>query len=227
MRLLVVEDDAEIADGLTGALRRSGHAVDCVHRGGEALVALDMHTYDLVVLDLGLPDQDGLGVLKTLRGRRDQTPVLVLTARDALRARVQGLDLGADDYMLKPFDYAEFEARIRAITRRAIGGTGADLRAGGLLLKAAERRVFIGDVAAELSPREFGVLEILLMRQGRVVGKPQIQSHLCEWDDELTDSAIELYVHRVRRKIEGAGVEIRTVRGFGYLLQVAGGDAAS
>ena len=223
MRLLVVEDDIEIADGLTGALRRSGHAVDCVHRGGEALVAADMQEYDLVVLDLGLPDQDGLSVLRTLRARKNHTPVLVLTARDGLRARVQGLDLGADDYVLKPFEYSELEARIRAITRRTVSGTGADVRVGELRLKAAERRMCLGDAPMELSPREFGVLEILLLRRGRVVSKSQIQSHLCDWSDELTDSAIELYVHRVRRKLEGGGVEIRTVRGFGYLLQAVDG----
>lgn len=220
MRLLVVEDDVQIADGLTSALRRSGHAVDWLHQGAAALLALETQPYDLVVLDLGLPDQDGLTVLKTLRARKNQTPVLILTARDVLHTRVQGLDLGADDYLLKPFDYAELEARIRAIIRRTVAATGGEVYAGGLCLKAAERRICMGEIAIDLSPREFGVLEILLLRHGRVVSKPQIQSHLCDWDDELTESAIELYVHRVRRKIEGAGVQIRTVRGFGYLLQV-------
>ena len=220
MRLLVVEDDVQIADGLTGALRRSGHAVDCVHRGADALLAVETQSYDLVVLDLGLPDQDGLTVLKTLRARKNQTPVLILTARDVLHTRVQGLDLGADDYLLKPFDYAELDARIRAIIRRTVAATGGEVHVGGLCLKAAERRICASEIALDLSPREFGVLEVLLLRHGRVVSKSQIQSHLCDWDDELTESAIELYVHRVRRKIEDAGVEIRTVRGFGYLLQV-------
>jgi len=221
VRLLVVEDDLEIAHGLVTALRRSGHAVDVAHRCADALAALGTQTYELVVLDLGLPDEDGLTVLRTVRARNQALPVLILTARDALPARVRGLDLGADDYMLKPFDYSELEARIRAITRRAMAGRAGDVRVGRLTLKSAERGVFVDDALLELSPREFGVLEVLLLRNGRVVSKAQIQAHLCDWSAELTDSAIELYVHRVRRKLESAGVEIRTVRGFGYLLQEA------
>jgi two-component system OmpR family response regulator len=223
VRLLVVEDDREIAHGLMSALRRSGHAVDVAHRCGDALAALGTQAYELVVLDLGLPDQDGLTVLRTVRAKNEALPVLILTARDALPARVRGLDLGADDYMLKPFEYAELEARIRAITRRAMAGRAGDVRVGRLTLKTAERGIFLDDILVELSPREFGVLEILMLRNGRVVSKAQIQSHVCDWQEDLTDSAVEIYVHRVRRKLETAGVEIRTVRGFGYLLQELAG----
>ncbi len=219
VRLLIVEDDVEIAEGLVSALRRSGHAVDCVARGADALSALETEQYALVVLDLGLPDVDGLDVLKALRARPSHTPVLILTARDSLRSRVGGLDVGADDYVLKPFDYEELEARIRAVTRRTMSGSGADVQLGNLTLKSAERRFYVNDTPVELSPREFGVLEILLLRHDHVVSKSQVESHVCDWSEELTEGAIELYIHRVRRKIEGAAVEIRTVRGFGYLLQ--------
>jgi len=220
LRLLVVEDDVQIARGLLDALRRSGHAVDSVERGADALVALQTEQYELVILDLGLPDIDGLDVLKAVRARDSHVPVLILTARDSLRSRVRGLNVGADDYLLKPFEYEELEARIRAVTRRAMTGAGADVRLGSLTLKSEERRFYVNDNPVELSPREFGVLEVLLLRHNQVVSKAQVESHVCDWSDDLTEGAIELYVHRVRRKIEGAGVEIRTVRGFGYLLQL-------
>ncbi len=218
MRLLVVEDDVQIADGLARALRRSGHVVDVLGNGRDADSMLLSQEYDLVVLDLGLPGLDGLTVLRNLRQRQKQTPVLVLTARDNLPDRLRGLNLGADDYMVKPFELAELEARIRAITRRALAGSGTDITIGQLCFKLAARRVHVCDIAIELSPREFSVLEILLLRRGRVVSKAQIQEQVGDWK-ELTDGAIELYIHRLRRKIENAGVEIRTVRGFGYLLQ--------
>lgn len=226
VRLLVVEDDAQIADGLVRALRRNGHVVDAVDRGMSADAALAVQEFDLVILDLGLPDLDGTEVLRRLRARRQDTPVLVLTARDEVPDRVRGLDLGADDYVIKPFEMPELEARIRAIARRAIAGGGGDIVAGRLRLKAAQKTILIGDDPVDFSPREFALLELLLLRRGRVVSKPQIQEHLCEWDDELTDSAIELYIHRVRRKLEYADVTIRTVRGFGYLLEADGPDVA-
>lgn len=227
MRLLVVEDDAQIADGLVRALRRNGHVVDSVDRGKSADSVLATQDFDLVILDLGLPDIDGTEVLRRLRGRKQQTPVLVLTARDEVPDRVRGLDLGADDYVIKPFEMPELEARIRAIARRAIAGAGGDLVAGKLRLKAAQKAILIGEAPVEFSPREYALLEILLLRRGRVVSKAQIQEHLCEWDGELTESAIELYVHRVRRKLEYAEVNIRTVRGFGYLLEHTAVDAGA
>jgi len=227
VRLLVVEDDPQIADGLSRALRRNGHVVDVLDRGLSADITLGTQDFDVVILDLGLPDMDGIDVLRRLRGREKRTPVLVLTARDELADRVRGLDLGADDYMVKPFEMDELEARIRAIARRAHAGSGGDLVAGKLCMKLAQRRILVDDAPVEFSPREFAVLEILLLRRGRVVSKAQLQEQLCAWDSALTDGAIELYVHRVRRKLEFSDVTIRTVRGFGYLLENNGrnGDA--
>jgi len=219
MRLLVVEDDVQIADAIARGLARSDHQVDCLADGQQALAALAAQSYDLIILDLGLPGVDGYAVLRSLRARESHTPVLILSARDELKDRVQGLDLGADDYLVKPFEFSELEARIRAITRRALAGAGGDVTVGGLSYRLVERRMYLQEVPLELSPREFGVLEILTLRRGRVVSKSSIQDHLCTWGDELSDSAIELYVHRVRRKLDGAGLTIRTVRGFGYLLQ--------
>lgn len=227
MRLLVVEDDEQIADGLVRALRRNGHVVDALDRGLSADAALAVQDFDLMILDLGLPDIDGCEVLRRLRARNQDTPVLVLTARDEVKDRVYGLDLGADDYVIKPFEMQELQARIRAIARRAIIGGGGDLVAGQLRLKSAQKCILVGDTPIDFSPREFALLELLLLRRGRVVSKPQIQEHLCEWDEELTESAIELYIHRVRRKLEATDVSIRTVRGFGYLLDASGTDAAA
>ncbi len=225
MRLLVVEDDAQISDGLTRALRRSGYAVDAVADGNLAISALRAHPYDLVVLDLGLPGVDGLAVLKSLRSHSVRhVPVVVLTARDELEDRLKGLDGGADDYIVKPFELPELEARIRAVMRRTLAGTGRDVAVGALVLHPAERRISLHGQPVDLLPREFGVLEALMLRKGQVVSKAQLQDHLCDWRDELTDSAIELYVHRIRRKIESSGVQIRTVRGFGYLLEGADGS---
>jgi two-component system OmpR family response regulator len=219
MRLLVVEDDPQIASAIARGLAKSGYQVDSLADGQQALSALATQVYDLVVLDLGLPGADGFTVLRSLRSRETHTPVLILSARDELRDRVRGLNLGADDYLAKPFEFSELEARIRAITRRALAGAGGDIAVGSLCYRLAERCVYAGDNPLELSPREFGVLEILLLRRGRVVSKTSIQEHLCTWGDELTEGAVELYMHRVRKKIDATGVSIRTVRGFGYLLQ--------
>lgn len=228
MRLLLVEDDPQISEGLAHALRRSGHAVDHCVSGTEADTALSTRDFDLVILDIGLPGLDGFTVLRRLRGGGKHTPTIILTARDDLEDRVRGLDLGADDYLIKPFALAELEARIRAVTRRSLAASGTDISVGPLSLKLAERRFYLDGLPLELSPREFGVLEVLQLRHGRVVSKAQIQDHLCEWSEELTDSAIEIYIHRVRRKLERGGIEIRTVRGFGYLLQpLAAQDAAA
>lgn len=226
MRMLVVEDDPQIADGLSRALQRHGHIVDVLDRGLSADVALASQDFDVVILDLGLPDMDGIDVLRRLRSRQKRTPVLILTARDDLQDRVRGLDLGADDYMVKPFEMDELEARIRAIARRAHAGSGGDLVAGKLKMKLAQRRILIEDMPIDFSPREFAVLEILLLRRGRVVSKAQMQEQLCAWDSALTDGAIELYVHRVRKKLEFSDVSIRTVRGFGYMLEQTSGASA-
>jgi two-component system OmpR family response regulator len=221
MRILVVEDDPVLAAALTRALEQSAYAVDLVDDGQAANDALATTGYDLVVLDLALPKVDGLAVLRRLRDRRIQTPVLILTARDTLEDRVLGLDSGADDYLTKPFDLPEFEARVRALIRRAHGNAGLELVHGRLRLDVAARRLFFDDQAIELPARELALIELLLARQGRVVSKEQMIDHLFGFGDDVGSNAIEVYVHRVRRKLEPLGIEIRTVRGMGYLLDHA------
>jgi two-component system OmpR family response regulator len=224
MHLLVVEDDAPIAESLKRALQRSGNVVDVSHDGGSALSAVGSSDYDCVVLDLGLPDIDGTQVLRQLRSTERHTPVVILSARDDTADRVLGLDLGADDYIAKPFELDELEARIRAVIRRAIARRGDDVVIGGLRMSLRERRIYIRGDAVDLSPREFAVLECLLLRHGCVVSKRQLLELIGGGDTDLSENAAELYVHRVRRKIEHSGCVIRTLRGFGYLLQVDGDD---
>jgi two-component system OmpR family response regulator len=219
MRVLIVEDDPLLADGLTRSLRQSDFAVDCVPDGEQADHVLAVQHYDLVILDLGLPKVDGFEVLKRLRRRGSTVPVLVLTARDALADRVKGLDLGADDYLTKPFDLPELEARARALIRRGQSGGSSLLTHGPLTLDTSGRRATLAGAALELSAREFGVLEVLMLRSGRVVNKEQLAEQLYGWDDEVGSNAIEVYVHRLRKKLEPAGVAIRTIRGLGYLLE--------
>jgi two-component system OmpR family response regulator len=219
MRLLIVEDDPVLADGLVRSLRSSDYAVDSATDGGEADHILSTNTYDLVILDLGLPRLDGYEVLRRLRRRGSRTPVLILTALDALEDRVKGLDLGADDYLTKPFDLPELEARVRALIRRGQSGGGSLLTHGALTLDTAGRRASLDGEPLELSAREIGVLEVLMLRSGRVVNKDQLAEELYGWDEEVSANAIEVYVHRLRRKLEPAGVTIRTIRGLGYLLE--------
>lgn len=218
MRILVVEDDAVLAAALTRALTQAAYTVDLAENGEDANRALGSSTYDLVVLDIALPGLDGLSVLRRLRDQRSQVPVLILTARDALEDRVAGLDLGADDYMTKPFDLPEFEARARALIRRGHYASGGSLTHGRLRFDSAARRLFHDEQPIELSMRELTVIELLLSRQGRVVSKEQMIDRLFGWGDEVGSNAIEVYVHRVRKKLEPFGVDIRTVRGMGYLL---------
>ncbi|HLQ25763.1 MAG TPA: response regulator [Acidiferrobacterales bacterium] len=219
MKILIVEDDPVLLDGLTRSLRRSAYAVDCVRNGSEADHALAIQNYSLVILDLGLPVIDGLEVLRRLRLRKTRTPVLILTARDALEDRVNGLDLGADDYLTKPFDLPELEARVRALIRRSEYDGSVDLVLGALCFNTTDRSASLNGQPLELSARELGVLEILLMRAGRVVSKEQLTEHLYGWGDEVSYNAIEVYVHRLRKKLEEAGAQIRTIRGLGYLLE--------
>ena len=218
MRILIVEDDPLLADGLTRSLRHSDFAVDCVLDGEQADHVLTAQNYDLVILDLGLPKLDGFEVLRRLRRRGSAAPVLVLTARDALADRVKGLDLGADDYLTKPFDLPELEARVRALIRRGQSGGSSLLTHGLLALDTSGRRATLDGTPLELSARELGVLEVLMLRSGRVVNKEQLAEQLYGWDDEVGSNAIEVYVHRLRKKVEPAGVAIRTIRGLGYLL---------
>jgi two-component system OmpR family response regulator len=219
MRILIVEDDPALADGLTRSLDQSGYAVDLAANGEQANIMLQNAVYDLAILDLGLPKLDGTEVLRRLRQRGGRTPVLVLTARDAVEDRVQGLDLGADDYLTKPFNLVELEARIRALIRRGQLGSNASLNCGRLVFDPSGRRAWCGDSPLDLSAREFGVLEVLMMRQGKLVNKEQIMEALCNWDEDLGDNAIEVYIHRLRKKLESSGARIRTIRGLGYLLE--------
>jgi two-component system OmpR family response regulator len=219
MRILVAEDDATLAECLMGSLRQSGYAVDWVKNGIEAESALAGEDFDLLILDLGLPRKSGLEVLKRLRARDSRVPVLILTGLDGVNDRVRGLDAGADDYLAKPFDLAELEARVRALTRRGMAGGPTLLRHGALTYDQVGRVARIGGDALELSAREVSLLEVFLQRAGRLVSKEQLVSHLCEWGEEVSPNAIEVYVHRLRKKLEPGGVRIVTVRGLGYSLE--------
>ena len=222
MRILVAEDDAILADGVTRTLRQSGYAVDWVQNGVEADSALDTDDFDLLILDIGLPKKSGLDVLKRLRGRDSRLPVLILTALDGVNDRVRGLDAGADDYLAKPFDLSELEARVRALVRRGMAGSPTLLRHGALTYDQVGRVARLNGEALELSAREVSLLEVFLQRAGRLVSKDQLVSHLCEWGEEVSPNAIEVYVHRLRKKLEPAGVRIVTVRGLGYSLEKSG-----
>ena len=218
MRILLVEDDKVLADALSRALVQSAHAVDAVATGEEADRVLALAIYDLAILDIGLPGLSGLEVLQRLRARKSTLPVLMLTALDTMEDQVRGLDLGADDYLAKPFDLPVLEARVRALLRRGTQST-PDLELGLLRFDTVGRRVFHDKRALDLSPRELAVLELLLMRAGRVVSKEQMVNHLYGWGDEVGANAIEVYVYRLRKKLEPLGCEIRTVRGMGYLME--------
>jgi two-component system OmpR family response regulator len=218
MRILIAEDDAIIADGLSRSLRQGGYAVDWAPNGMEADTALLTVSYDLLILDLGLPKLSGLDLLKRVRSRNSAIPVLILTAMDGSGDRVKGLDLGADDYMVKPFDLAELEARVRALTRRS-AGTTPTIQCGALVYDQVGRVAQIAGQNIELSAREIGLLEVLLSRMGRLVSKDQLVDHLCGWGEEVSHNAIEVYVHRLRKKLEVGGVKIATVRGLGYCLE--------
>ena len=220
MRVLLVEDNADLAAGIAHALARAGFAVDVLADGGLADTALRSGpSPDLLILDLGLPVLDGIEVLRRLRARGQRVPVLVLTARGAVGDRVAGLNLGADDYLPKPFDLDELSARAHALVRRAQGAAAPQLRLGPLVLDSVGRNASIDGVALDLTRRELGVLEVLVNRAGRVVGKDAIAEHLYGYDEEAGANAIELYVSRLRRKLADSGLVIRTVRGLGYLLE--------
>jgi two-component system OmpR family response regulator len=219
VRILIAEDDTVIADGLTQSLRHAGYAVDCARTGTEADAALAAGQYDLVILDLGLPKLNGFEVLKRLRARHSEVPVLILTALDAVSDRVRGLDLGADDYLAKPFALSELEARVRALTRRGPVGASSLLQHGNLTYDQVNRLAELKGAPLDLSAREMGLLEILLRRAGRVVSKERLVEHMCEWSEEISNNAIEVYMHRLRKKLDGSDVKIVTVRGLGYCLE--------
>lgn len=222
MRLLIVEDDLELANGLVHSLAQTGYAADLVHTGNAAISAAEQAPYQLLILDLGLPDMDGIDVLHQLRRRGLRAPVLILTARDQLTDRICGLDSGADDYLIKPFELGELEARIRALLRR--GQPASELlRIGALEYDPVARSISAGGNEIELTARELAVFELLLRRPGRVVSKQQIFESLYGWADETNPAAIEVFVSRLRRKMSEAqaGVAIRVLRGLGYRLEIA------
>ena len=218
MRILVAEDDALLGDAIAEHLRHGGHAVDWVRDGAAADAALRDESFKLVVLDLGLPRVSGRDVLSRLRKRGLSTPVLIITAADAIADRVAGLDAGADDYLVKPFELAELDARVRALIRRSHGHNRSVLVHGALSFDTAERSASVGGDALDLSARELAMLELLLLRSGRVISKEQFVEHLCGFDDDVTENAIEVYVHRLRRKLDPIGIHVQTVRGLGYFL---------
>jgi DNA-binding response OmpR family regulator len=220
VRLLVIEDEPRIAEILKNGLARAGFTVDTVHLLADAREALALTAYDAAILDLGLPDGDGLKLLAELRPVPNRIPILVLTARDAVEDRVCGLDAGADDYVVKPFAMAELIARTKALLRRPGGALGVMLQAGNVVLDTIGRDVRVGGIPLQLPRRECAVLEHLLRRQGRVVPKSVLEEKLYGIDDELESNAVPVHVHHLRRKLQEAlaTAEIHTVRGVGYLL---------
>jgi DNA-binding response OmpR family regulator len=219
MHILLVEDDQQLADALCKALRQQDYAVDWVADGAIADNLLKTEHFDLIILDLGVPKLEGLEILKRLRHRGTRTPVLILTARGTLENRVAGLDLGADDYLSKPFELPELEARVRALLRRNSSAASAVIQFGTLIFDSVARRASLQGETLELPRRELCLLEILLHRAGQVVSKEQIAAQLFDFDDDASPNAIELYVHRLRKKLAPAGLNIRTIRGLGYLLE--------
>src|SRR5512140_229064 len=216
MRLLLVEDDRMLGAGLQAGLRQKGWAVDWVRDGGLADEALRGEPYDVVLLDLGLPGKGGLEVLRALRGRGGSVPVLILTAQDAVSDRVTGLDAGADDYLVKPFDLDEVAARVRALHRRSGGRAEPHLEVGGLSMDPAAHEVSLGGVPVALSAREFALLQALLERPGRPLSRAQLEERLYGWGEEVESNAVEVHVHALRKKL-GAHW-IRTLRGVGYMI---------
>jgi DNA-binding response OmpR family regulator len=221
MRLLLIEDDLELANGLVHSLAQSGYATDAVHTGRAAVAACATTDFQLVILDLGLPDLDGVDVLRALRAQGLTSPILILTARDDLRDRIRGLDAGGDDYLAKPFAIGELEARIRALLRRG-NPVGSTLRFGKLDFDPVSRQASVQAREIVLTAREVAVLEFLLRRSGRVVSKQQLFESLYDCNDEVNLSVIEVFVSRLRRKLDEAkaGLTIRVLRGLGYRLEL-------
>ncbi len=222
MRILLVEDNRELADWLARLLQKSRYVVDCVHDGLDADAALATQSYDLIILDIGLPMMTGLELLRRFRQRRGLTPVIILTANDAVSSRVAGLDAGADDYLVKPFEPDELEARIRAQLRRRQDSRTAQVSFGPLVLETDARRFRLDGVPLDLTAREYSVLEALVLAGGRIVSKASLIDTVFGLDDDATDNALEIYVHRVRKKLGSGGVSIGTLRGLGYALRSKG-----
>ena len=220
MRVLVIEDDTTLGHALEEFLADQGYAVDWLTDGDRVEGAVAAQAYDLLLLDLNLPGRSGLDILRSLRQDGNQVPVLVVTARDGLDDRVAGLDAGADDYVTKPFDLPELAARVRAFARRRSGMVQPLIEVGPLVFDTVGREVRVNGVRLNLSVRELSVLEMLMARVGRVVTKRQIVNSLSAWDADFSENAVEVYVYRLRKRMEGTGASIQTVRGFGYMLDV-------
>lgn len=217
-RILLIEDDHALSRGLAASLKAAGYAVDPVYDGEAALELAHDEPYALITLDLGLPDLSGFEVLRRLRAGGSKVPVLILTARDALDDRIRGLDLGADDYLLKPFEPAELEARIRALLRRSQGEAAAEVTVGSLVFDPSRGIARVGQRVLDLRRREWTVLERLVAKAGKVVSKDRLSAEVFSFDEPVAPNAIEVYIARLRRKLEPDGPAIRTMRGLGYLL---------
>jgi two-component system OmpR family response regulator len=219
LRILVVEDNATLANGLAAVLKGSGYAVDIVGDGASAIAVLATERFDLVILDLNLPEHDGLEVLRVMRSRQNDASVLILSARGESDDRVKGLNLGADDYMAKPFDVGELEARVRALLRRQAGQKSATVSFGEVSLDLNSRTFSAAGVAIDIPAREISLLETLFMRAGKVVAKQSIIESLAGFDEDLSANAIEQYVSRLRKRLAPHGLTVRTARGIGYYLE--------
>jgi DNA-binding response OmpR family regulator len=221
VRFMVVEDDARLARGIEASLSVRGFAVDIVSTGEDAINVAMSEPYSAIILDLGLPDMDGLEVLQTLRRRGITTPILILTARDSLEDRISGLDKGSDDYLAKPFYPQELESRIRALVRRAQGSPDPVLTIGRLAFNRSSRTVYLDETAVDLRRRELAVLEILMGRPGKVIAKERISAEVFNFNDAVAPNALEVYIGRLRRKLMPNGPVIRTIRGLGYMIEAA------
>ncbi len=217
--ILLAEDDQYLSDGLARTLRHSGHKIDQIMNGIDAEHAALLNPYDLLILDLGLPKRDGLAVLENLRKDGKLLPILILTARDTPEDRINGLDLGANDYLCKPFNVGELEARIRALLRKDKWANRTEIRSGSLVLDTVANRFSMNDEVLDLSSREYLVLELLFQRKGRVVFKRDLIDHLSNLERDMTSNALDIVLHRLRKKIEESGCVIRTVKGLGFIIE--------
>ncbi|NOT11925.1 MAG: response regulator [Methylococcaceae bacterium] len=218
MRLLLVEDDEILGDGLVAGLKMEGYAVDWLTNGKLADEALKINTYELIVLDLNLPDMDGLDILRALRSRKDETPVMVLTAKDTIPDRVLGLDSGADDFVIKPFELDEVCARLRALARRNEGRSAPTIEYKGIILDPASHQVTLEGEKVELSQKEFEILSFLMSNIGRVISRSRLEESLYSWDSDIESNTVEVHIHYLRKKL-GSSI-IRTVRGVGYIIDI-------
>ena len=225
MRVLLVEDDPMLGNAVSQALRDASYAVDWLQDGRSASAALTQHNFEVILLDLGLPQRDGLGVLRALRVQGDATPVLIITARDAVEQRIEGLDTGADDYLVKPFAVGELLARMRALGRRRVGASSPVLTNGTLSLDPATKTVTVGDVEQTLSNREFALLRELLVRPGAVLSRGELEDRIYGWGEEVESNVVEYIIHSLRRKL---GAEsIRNVRGLGWMVERSPGGGVA